>query len=494
MLPAAASTVSKAQPKAGPAGATSTAARNFLILTAGEPLLDALHSERFKRPIALEAVISEAVQDHDLIPLDSFLRSKESIYNRTSWASWAVGTAVSLPWHALSWGLRQAGVIEGGGVAAQHGGPSSAPISYYDGGKGRLTPNQFVVLANIEEAATAFMDKTAAADAALSSPFERVWSVSQFKRTFSAAGAVLDQTHVPVGAAVRQPRLSDMDLNVLLAFLARDKNAIVYDGHVVKLRAAGPGNTSTDVITEEDRAVAQLRELIDSLTHQTSVLSRRIDDLTVAAKDAVVRKNRVSALAALKQKKQAESALAARFTSLGQLEATAAKLEQASDQVQVVAAMDASAEALQFLNEQVGGVTGVEGVVDRLRDQMEAADEINRIIIDSGPTSTRAGASGIVIDDGEIDDELAALEQQERTKTEAVEQKRAEEETAKKEDAQKAAAEETRRRLESAGAIPEKAPAQASSEDIDAALEAITTGSFRNMTLKNDEPQAELAS
>lgn len=475
MLPASASVLSAApsKNKALASTAASTAARNFFVLTAGQPLLDALQSDRYGRPLALDAVIQEAVQERDLVPLEAFLRAKESIYNRRSWSAWAVG----LPWHALSWGLHRLGVIEGGGQPRQSSAVAgnAAAFSLLQGG-GRIAPDQLVVLANVEAAAAAFADKTADAR----SPFERVWSVTHFKRVFSAPGAVLgEDSGLPVGSAVQQPRLSDMDLNVLLTFLSRDKNLVVFDGHVVRLRGQSADSSHDGIITEEDGAVAQLRELIDSLTHQTGVLSKRIDDLAVTARDAVLRKNRVAALAALKQKKQAEAALTTRFATLAQLEATAAQIEQASGQVQVVQAMAASADALRSLNAQVGGAEGVDDVVDRLRDQMDAADEINRILVEAGPTS----ATGIVVDEGEIDDELAALEQEEQHAAEAAAQKAKEAEDRKKEEAQKAEAEETRQRLEAAGAVPDEVAL-----DAQEALEDETTESLRNLSLNAEEP------
>ncbi|CAK7211274.1 hypothetical protein SEUCBS140593_001123 [Sporothrix eucalyptigena] len=475
MLPAAASVTSaSSKSKTGSTtSSSSTAARNFLILTSGQPLLDALQSDRYGRPLALDAVIRDAVQERDLVPLEAFLRAKESIYSRRSWSAWAVG----LPWNALSWGLHQLGVVNGQQQQKGSATGNAAAFALLQSSGTRIAPDQLVVLANVEAAAAAFADKTADAR----TPFERVWSVAHFERIFSAPGAILggedteNKSNLSVGAAVQQPRLSNMDLNVLLAFLARDKNLVVYDGHVVKLRGAGDSSN----ITEEDRAVAQLRELIDSLTHQTGVLSRRIDDLSVTAHDAVLRKNRVAALAALKQKKQAEAALTTRFATLAQLEATAAQIEQASGQVQVVQAMAASADALKSLNTQVGGAEGVDAVVDRLRDQMDAADEINRILVESGPTSAT-----LVVDEAEIDNELAEMEKEEQRAAEAAAQKAKEKEDRKKEAAQQAAAEETRKRLESAGTIPDKA--------VQEALEDETTESLRDLSLKAGEPQAEL--
>lgn len=476
LLPAAAApSASSLSPSSKQAATSNTTARSFLILIAGRSLLDALQSDRYGRPLALDAVIQEAVQDRDLIPLEAFLRAKESVYSgRRSWAAWAVG----LPWRTMSWGLHQLGVLGEGQATSS---TSATPSALASSNRSAISPDHLVVLSNVEAAAAAFADKTAGAWAS-SSPFERVWSVAHFKRVFSAPGAILDSSLVDSYAP---PRLSDMDLDVLLTFLARDQQLVVCDGRVVKLHGAGEPATLSD----EDLAVAQLRELVESLSHQTTVLSHRVDDLAAAAKAALASGNRVAALAALRQKKQAEAVLATRFGTLAQLEATAAQLQQASDSVQVTRAMTASADALAALNAQVGGAAGVQAVVDRLRAQIDAGDEIAQIMVEAGPASTSATGNGLVIDEGEIDDELAALEREEDMKKRSVADEAAARAKAQTEADELKQAEETRQRLASAGAAPDKVSPAA----IDA-LEAEATESLGRLSLKSDEPQADLGS
>ena len=340
---------------------------NLLVLDADEPLLRALESKQYGRPLALGAVIREAALAKDLVPLPDFLKARESIYYK-SWTS--------LPWNAVSWGLRQLGLT--------------------GGNTDRLPGGRFVVLANAEAAARAFGDRTV--DAA--SRFDRTWSLAHFKKTFA-------------GVLVDGQRLSDTDLDVLLKFLSRDKELILYDGHTIKAKQPGEHEAA---ITPEDQAISQLKELIEYLSHQTTVLSKRIEELSNVAKEAVVKKNRVGALAALKSKKVAEASLERRYATLSQLEEVANKIEEASDQVQTVKAMATSADALKSLNAQVGGADRVEDVVDRLREQMSAVDEVNSILAESAPA----------VDEGEIDDELAALESEEKEKEKARQEKEAE--------------------------------------------------------------------
>ena len=83
------------------------------------------------------------------------------------------------------------------------------------------------------------------------------------------------------------------------------------------------------------------------------------------------------------------------------------RIEQAADQVEIVKAMDASAGVLRSLNKEVGGVENVENVAERLRDEMGKVDEVGKVL-------EEPLAAGAVVDDGEIDDELEAMEQAER--------------------------------------------------------------------------------
>lgn len=420
-------------------------APNLLILTADEQLLRALESKQYGRPLALGAVVREAALEKDLIPLKDFLMSRESIYYK-SWTS--------LPWNVVSWGLRQLGLTGGGGDE-------------------RLPGGQFVVLANVEAASAAFLEKTADA----SSRFERTWSTAHFKKTFA-------------DSILTGQRLSNTDLDVLLKFMSRDKGLIVYDGQTIKIKAAGD-ESSPSTITAEDQAISQLKELTEYLSHQTAVLSRRVEELAAAAKDAVVRKNRVAALAALKSKKLAESSLERRFATLSQLEEVAAKIEQAADHVQLVRVMATSADALRSLNEQVGGADRVEDVVDHLREQMGAVDEVGSILAESG--------SAAAVDEAEVDDELAALESEEREKEERARLAREEAERAKKE-AERAAkeaeahkeAEETKRRLEAVEAPPTTVDTKGAEEQKEERAEAMASevgDGIRRLSLV-EKPQA----
>ncbi|KAL2137240.1 hypothetical protein VTI74DRAFT_6451 [Chaetomium olivicolor] len=389
--------------RSGLAPAGRASAPNLFVLHSDEQLLRALESKQYGRPLALGAVVREALAAKDLIPLREFLDAKESIYHRP----WSV-------WNLASWTMKQLGVSD---------------MLKRD----TLPPGQFVVVSNVEEAGQTFGSLSACTSPS-QTRFDRCFTKSHFYRAFN------DQL-------IAGARLSETDMDILLRFLSRDKPAILYDGATIKIKS--PGGEAESVLTPEDASIAQLKELLASLAHQTSLLSARIDHLNAQAKQAVGNSNRLAALAALRSKKLAEQTLERRFATLNQLEEVAAKIEQASDNVQLVRVMEASGDALQSLTAQAGGVERVEEVVGRLREQMADADEVGRILADA------AGAE--VVDEAEVDEELEKMEGEERRKAEEVERK-------EREERERREAEEVARRLERVGEVPVGEPVQEKGE------------------------------
>jgi charged multivesicular body protein 7 len=295
-----------------------------------------------------------------MVPLKDFLTSKESIY-KTSW--------IPSPWKVLQWGLRQVGVI---------GQPRSPE---------KLSAGNFVVLKNVEVAADEISKKMKEHI----STADRVLSKSDFLKRFS-------NTLNPTAPLT----MSDMD--VLLVHLARDKQVISYNAQTIKFK---PEHEAVpEPITQEDEAIANLRDTLANINAQIPPLMEKITVADAAAREAVAAKQMVRAKAALRSKKLAETALAQRSDVALQLESVYAQLQSAADQVEIVEAMRAGADALKSLNEKVGGAEGVQGVVDAVNEQMATTEEITNIINETDQP----------LDEAEIDDEFEALERAEKNK------------------------------------------------------------------------------
>ncbi|KJX92574.1 snf7 family protein [Zymoseptoria brevis] len=374
--------------KAGLLPSASGAQNDRFVLSGGEELLRKLEGE-YGRPLALSAVLQDAIQAGALVELRTFLNKKESVYKKR-WVP-TVGEVVG-------WGLRQLGVI----------GDS----------EDKLVKGNFVVVANVEVAAKTVLDTIAKT---ATSPSSRIFSREMFANTFGP--------HLGV-----QDGLSSNDLSVLMVHLARDRQAISYHAASGTIKFASHTEPVPSPVTEEDISIASLRSLIASLSPQIDHLTDRIAASDKAAREAVSKKQLHSAKLALRQKKAAETKLNQRTATLTQLEDIYAKIEQASDQVEIVKIMEASGAALKSLNKQTGGVERVQDVMDGLREEMVNADEISNAIneVSSGE-----------IDEGEVEDELEALEKVEKDQVDAKEKaEKDRQEEAEREERQKKELEE----------------------------------------------------
>lgn len=353
---------------------SQTGANNLLTLSTSEALLRELTSKDFGRPLALAAVIHDAVSKKEMIPLKDFRAAQTSIYAR----SWSIS-----PLSILSWGLQQLGVI--GGTTSQD----------------KLAAGEFVIMANLEAASNAIIAQASNHKSVI----DRIYSLDSFRSTFEHALST-SQTLTPT------------DLSLVLTHLSRDKSALSYDPSSQTIKFAPPHATRAEPITQQDITIAHLRSLIASLNEQLPILSARVASCDAAARAAVAHKSsRATALAALRSKKLAEQGLQRRADTLAQLETVYAKIEEAADNVEVVRAMEASADVLKGLHAQVGGAEGVEEVVEALREEMGKADEVNEVI-------NEVGREGAAVDEDEVDEEFAALERAERDKEEREEAER----------------------------------------------------------------------
>lgn len=190
----------------------------------------------------------------------------------------------------------------------------------------------------------------------------------------------------------------------------------------IKFKSAG----ETPEITQQDSTIASIKTLIATMSKQVTTLEAKVAELDSSAKTALANKNRVSALAALRSKKMAEQNLKQRLDTLMQLEEVYTKIEQAAGQIEIVQVMQASTGVLRGLHTQIGGAERVEDIVEGLREEMTKVDEVGSIMNEAGP----------VIDEGEVDEELEALEKanrevQEREEAAATERRLAELDSAK---------------------------------------------------------------
>jgi len=309
----------------------------------------------------------------------------------------------------LHWGLRQVGL---------------AGTGSYEGNAGarKLKTATFVLVEALEKVAAQVLTAREKGGQSLT---DRIVS----REAFAQDLAVLRGASVP-----------EEDLRVLLRFLERDKQALSYNDKTIKFKP--PSLARPEPVTSQDTDIASLKALISALASQCTALSQRISSLTDIASSSVKAGNRVAALSALRSKKLAEKSLQQRSDTLHQLEEVFTRIEQAIDQVEIIKVMDASASVMRDLNQKVGGVEAVENVVERLQEEMGKVDEVGKVLEE--PLNADAA-----LDEGEIDDELEAMEIEQKKAQEAVE------------------AEKTRKRLEELERFGEKEKATESGSELE---------------------------
>ena len=187
--------------------------------------------------------------------------------------------------------------------------------------------------------------------------------------------------------------LTDSDRDVVLTYLARDKQAVVFDrsvsfiSHVYLLsltrletiKFIAPEETSSN-LSEQDKIVASLKSLIAEINAQTEILSTQIRDLTEEARNAIKNKDGPSAAKYLRSKRFHENALVQRSETLRQLEEVFGQIEQAADQVAIVRLMQASTTVLRKLRPEIGSVDEIQDLVEGLKEKMDEVSDISNAL------------------------------------------------------------------------------------------------------------------
>jgi charged multivesicular body protein 7 len=98
-----------------------------------------------------------------------------------------------------------------------------------------------------------------------------------------------------------------------------------------------------------------------------------------------------------------------RIASLSQVEGVLLRIQEASDNVAMVKAMEGGAAVLKSLNKETGGVETVDRIVDSLQEEMERVEEVSGTMESVGPT----------VNESAVDEELEALEEEAKKKEES---------------------------------------------------------------------------
>lgn len=210
---------------------------SYLAFTSGDSLASSLQSQQYGRPLALGAVLQDAISRGDLVHLKDFQSATKSIYTR----SWLPSAS-----QILNWSLRQIGLS---------GDSDSTPD--------KLAVGDLVVLENVEAAAQAILKQAQTAYShSDKSSSSRVYSRSRFESEFTST-AFPDQASP----------LSSTDISILLTYLTRDKPSISTNPTSTVIKFSFDPSTPPDPVTEQDTTTAHLTDLVTSLESQTASLT-----------------------------------------------------------------------------------------------------------------------------------------------------------------------------------------------------------------------------
>jgi hypothetical protein len=168
---------------------------------------------------------------------------------------------------------------------------------------------------------------------------------------------------------------------------------------VVKLSRA---NDACNEITANDRDMASIQNLMANLTTQVQDLTQAVERHTEAARTSVASSNKSAALRHLRSKKLQEEVLAKRTSILLQVEAAWSKIEEASSHVEFIKTMEQTTSTLRALHAEIGGLENVDAVIGAFNTEISKAEDTSSAIL--------SGAGGYVVEESDIDLELAALE------------------------------------------------------------------------------------
>ncbi|KAI5863447.1 charged multivesicular body protein 6 [Durotheca rogersii] len=161
------------------------------------------------------------------------------------------------------------------------------------------------------------------------------------------------------------------------------------------------GNTSSRV-TAQDKAILDLKLQRDKLHQYQRRISVLTERETAAARQLLAAGDRRRALLALRRKKYQESLLAKTDDQLAQLEQLTRSVEFALIQKDVLFGLRQGTRVLREIHAEMGGLDHVEKLMGETADAIAYQKEVSEML---GGRMTNQ-------DEDEVEDELAALEQE----------------------------------------------------------------------------------
>lgn len=202
---------------------------------------------------------------------------------------------------------------------------------------------------------------------------------------------------------------STLDLDILLRYLSRDLPRISIKDDTIKVDISAKSFADITPVSEQDRAVANLRQTVHDVVLRIDGLSTKIEACDKNAKEALASKRsnfKTVTRYALRSRKLAQTTQESALDMLANLEQTLASIDNASSTIDIMTSLQQGVGILSSLNRAVGGAEKVAELVDELHDTMADTDEIGREI--------RSLAADV--DEADLEDELEKMLKEELAK------------------------------------------------------------------------------
>ncbi|CCM04593.1 uncharacterized protein FIBRA_06774 [Fibroporia radiculosa] len=380
-------------------GQSPARSERLILHASGAALSEDFRLEGVGKPLSLPTIITELCEHKAFFPLSEFLSASTSVYD-PGWLPFRIASyVVGKP---LWWALQQLNIVSNEEDALGHAGY---------GDQWKKVKGDYVVLSLVEQAADAIIQRQR--DKTTGSLADPLYSLDSFRREFA-------------NQAFDDVMLSDLDVEVLIKFLERDRKVLVIQKEVMKFVETG-GAQSRD-ITPVDEGLLEIKTALTKLQAQIDGLQKQIDRRSQQVSVALRQKRKEVALSHLRTKKQLEDLLSKRVNSLDTLQFTLHRVEASAGDVEIIKSYESSTATLRaILAHPSLQRERIDDTMDALASANADAKEIDDVIR-MGVVMTQAEAG---IDDSDLEEELkrlVAAAEQENAEKVKVERQRLEDE------------------------------------------------------------------
>ncbi|KAF0972658.1 hypothetical protein FDP41_008907 [Naegleria fowleri] len=158
-----------------------------------------------------------------------------------------------------------------------------------------------------------------------------------------------------------------------------------------------------------NKSIEKMDQTISLLEKRKKLLEKKMEQETEKAKDFMKKGDKSSAMTCLKRKKQYEVQVQRLDQQIMNNEQMKLTLENAATDIETLKAQQQAAKTMKQVFKETGGIDKVQDVMDEIQDTMATANEL-------GDALAQDLGTGQIIDEGELEDELDMMEQEELDK------------------------------------------------------------------------------